>query len=66
MAKDIHLYLVLMQSLGATSFAGPPCLGAFHLANALGYGEQISNRVADALGDVCGGVRVQEDRKDEG
>ena len=26
----------------------------------LGYGDQISNRVVDAIGDVSGGVRVSE------
>jgi 3-hydroxyisobutyrate dehydrogenase-like beta-hydroxyacid dehydrogenase len=61
MAKDLRLYLVLMQSLEATSFNGPPTLGTFDLANALGYGEQISNRVVDAIGDIAGGVRVQAD-----
>jgi 3-hydroxyisobutyrate dehydrogenase len=65
MAKDVQLYLVLMQSLEATSFTGPACLGTFHLANALGYGDQISNRVVDAIGDVCGGVRVQADWKED-
>jgi len=42
-----------------TSFCGPACLGAFDLATALGYGDQISNRVVDAIGDVAGGVRLQ-------
>lgn len=65
MAKDIQLYLGLMQSLELTSFSGPPCLGTFHLANALGYGEQISNRVVDAIGDVAGGVRVQADDQED-
>jgi 3-hydroxyisobutyrate dehydrogenase-like beta-hydroxyacid dehydrogenase len=65
-AKDLRLYLGLMQSLGATSFTGPPTLGCFDLANSLGYGEEISNRVVDALGDLAGGVRVQADAKWEG
>ena len=43
-----------------TSFTGPACLGVFDLAAALGYGDQISNRVVDAIGDVAGGVRVQQ------
>jgi len=30
------------------------------VSNALGYGDQISNRVVDALGDLAGGVRVSE------
>jgi 3-hydroxyisobutyrate dehydrogenase len=60
MAKDVMLYLDLVRELGVTSLNGPPCLAAFHLAAALGYGEQISNRVVDALGDIAGGVRVHD------
>jgi 3-hydroxyisobutyrate dehydrogenase len=60
MAKDLLLYLEYVQELGLTSFTGPPTLGTFNLAAALGYGEQISNRVVDAIGDVAGGVRVSE------
>jgi 3-hydroxyisobutyrate dehydrogenase-like beta-hydroxyacid dehydrogenase len=58
MAKDLVLYLDLVRQLGVTSLNGPPCLAAFHLAAALGYGDQISNRVVDALGDIAGGVRI--------
>ena len=65
MAKDLRLYLGMMQALGATSFTGPPSLGTFDLANALGYGEQISNRVVDAIGDIAGGTRVQADWQEE-
>ena len=60
MAKDVQLYLDLVRQLEVTSLAGPSCLGAFHLAAALGYGDQISNRVVDALGDISGGVRIQD------
>jgi 3-hydroxyisobutyrate dehydrogenase len=60
MAKDLVLYLDLVRRLGVTSLNGPPCLAAFHLAAALGYGDQISNRVVDALGDIAGGVRIQQ------
>ena len=60
MAKDVQLYLDVVRQLGVTSLAGPSCLGAFHLAAALGYGDQISNRVVDALGDLSGGVRLQD------
>jgi 3-hydroxyisobutyrate dehydrogenase-like beta-hydroxyacid dehydrogenase len=60
MAKDLMLYLDLVRELEVTSLNGPPCLAAFHLAGALGYGDQISNRVVDALGDIAGGVRIQE------
>lgn len=61
MAKDIRLYLEHLQETGVTSFTGPATLGVFNLATALGYGDQISNRVVDAIGDVAGGVRVQRD-----
>jgi 3-hydroxyisobutyrate dehydrogenase len=60
MAKDVQLYLELARQLEVTSLAGPSCLGVFHLAAALGYGDQISNRVVDALGDLSGGVRLQD------
>ena len=64
MAKDLMLYLDLVRELGVTSLNGPPCLAAFHLAAALGYGEQISNRVVDALGDIAGGVRVHDQTRE--
>jgi 3-hydroxyisobutyrate dehydrogenase len=60
MAKDLRLYLEYLQQAGVTSFTGAACLGAFNLAIALGYGDQISNRVVDAIGDVAGGVRIQK------
>jgi 3-hydroxyisobutyrate dehydrogenase len=58
MAKDIRLYLEYLQQIDVTSFTGAACLGAFNLATSLGYGDQISNRVVDAIGDVAGGVRI--------
>jgi 3-hydroxyisobutyrate dehydrogenase len=64
MAKDVMLYLDLVRELGVTSLNGPPCLAAFHLAAALGYGEQISNRVVDALGDIAGGVRIHDQTRE--
>jgi 3-hydroxyisobutyrate dehydrogenase len=60
MAKDVRLYLEYLQEISVTSFTGPACLGAFTLAGALGYGDQISNRVVDAIGDIAGGVRIQQ------
>jgi 3-hydroxyisobutyrate dehydrogenase len=63
MAKDVRLYLEYLQGIEVTSFTGPACLGAFTLAGALGYGDQISNRVVDAIGDIAGGVRVQQTRR---
>ena len=45
------------------SLTGAACLGVFELAGALGYGDQISNRVVDAIGDIAGGVRVQQEAR---
>jgi 3-hydroxyisobutyrate dehydrogenase len=63
MAKDLRLYLEYLQGIEVTSFTGVACLGAFNLATALGYGNQISNRVVDAIGDVAGGVRLHEGKE---
>lgn len=58
MMKDVLAYVELAGDLGVASpnSAGP--LASFGLANALGYAEQISNTVVDAIGDVSGGVRL--------
>jgi 3-hydroxyisobutyrate dehydrogenase len=64
MAKDVRLYLEHVASVGIPTFSGPGCLAAFELSNALGYGDVISNRVVDGLGDLAGGVRLQD--PDEG
>jgi len=61
MAKDVRLYLSLAEDLGVTTLVGPATLTAFGVANALGYGDMISNRVVDAFGDLAGGVRVADD-----
>ena len=34
------------------------------LARALGYADEISNTVVDALGDLSGGVRLQKERSE--
>ncbi len=60
MAKDVRLYLDLTGGLGVVTLVGPGTLAAFQVSNALGYGDQISNRVVDALGDLAGGVRVAD------
>ncbi len=58
MLKDVTLYVDMLRDLGAPSLnvAGP--MASFGLALGLGYGDLISNRVVDAIGDVAGGVRV--------
>jgi 3-hydroxyisobutyrate dehydrogenase len=61
MEKDILLYLELLRSLQLTSLTGVGTLGCFSLASSLGYGDQISNRVVDALGDLAGGLRVSDE-----
>jgi 3-hydroxyisobutyrate dehydrogenase-like beta-hydroxyacid dehydrogenase len=60
MAKDIRLYLEHVARLGVPTFNGPACLAAFEVANALGYEDQISNRVVDGIGDLAGGVRLHD------
>ncbi|HJS94169.1 MAG TPA: NAD(P)-dependent oxidoreductase [Solirubrobacteraceae bacterium] len=60
MAKDIRLYLEHVARLGLPTFNGPACLAAFEVANALGYEDQISNRVVDGIGDLAGGVRLHD------
>lgn len=61
MMKDVILYVDLVRSLGVPSLNAGGCLATFGLGNELGYGDQISNRVVDALGDVAGGVRLQKE-----
>jgi 3-hydroxyisobutyrate dehydrogenase len=63
MAKDLRLYLDLAGDLGVVTLTGPGTLTAFQVSNALGYGDLISNRVVDALGDLAGGVRVSEQKE---
>jgi 3-hydroxyisobutyrate dehydrogenase len=60
MQKDLLLYVDLARDLGAPTLNAAGPIATFGLAAGLGYGELISNRVVDALGDVAGGVRLQE------
>jgi 3-hydroxyisobutyrate dehydrogenase-like beta-hydroxyacid dehydrogenase len=60
MTKDVALYLQLVGRLGVPSLNSAGPLASFGLAENLGYGDQISNRVVDAIGDVSGGVRLSE------
>ena len=61
MMKDLLLSVSLLRELGVPSLNAAGPVASFGLADELGYGERISNRVVDALGDVAGGVRLQED-----
>ncbi|GAA4551396.1 NAD(P)-dependent oxidoreductase [Pseudonocardia xishanensis] len=58
MTKDVALYVDLVGRLGVPALNASGPLASFGLAENLGYGDQISNRVVDAIGDVSGGVRV--------
>ena len=60
MLKDLRLYAELVRALDVKTQTAEGCIAAFELAAELGYGEQISNRVVDAIGDVSGGVRLQD------
>jgi 3-hydroxyisobutyrate dehydrogenase len=58
MTKDVALYVDCLGQLGVPSLSAAGPLAAFGLANNLGYTDQISNRVVDAIGDVAGGTRL--------
>lgn len=61
MQKDVVLYVEYLRELGVPSLNASGPLASFGLANQLGYADQISNRVVDALGDISGDVRVHEE-----
>lgn len=58
MTKDVVLYVDRIRELGVVSLNASGPLASFGLGTALGYGDVISNRVVDAIGDVSGGVRL--------
>lgn len=60
MMKDVVLYTELVSALGVASINSAGPLASFGLARALGYADQISNTVVDAIGDVSGGVRLYD------
>ena len=60
MMEDVVLYTELASQLGIASLNAAGPLASFGLANALGYANEISNKVVDAIGDVSGGVRLFE------
>lgn len=59
MTKDILLYIERARELGVASLNASGPMASFGLGTALGYGDMISNRVVDAIGDVSGGVRLK-------
>ncbi len=60
MTKDVVLYVDCLHQLGVTSLNAAGPMACFGLGTALGYGDQISNRVVDAIGDVSGGIRLND------
>lgn len=65
MLKDVRLYLELLGELGVASLNATGPVAAFGLARSLGYADEISNTVVDAIGDVSGGVRLHERTEEE-
>jgi 3-hydroxyisobutyrate dehydrogenase len=66
MTKDVILYVDRVRELGVASLNASAPLASFGLANGLGYADQISNRVVDAIGDVSGGIRLPDDSSSKG
>lgn len=58
MSKDVVLYIERVRELGVASLNASGPLASFGLQVALGYGDQISNKVVDAIGDMSGGIRL--------
>jgi 3-hydroxyisobutyrate dehydrogenase len=58
MMKDVLLYVEYLLEVGAPSLHSSGPVASFGTAIHAGYGDQISNRVVDALGDLAGGVRL--------
>jgi 3-hydroxyisobutyrate dehydrogenase len=65
MMKDVTLYSQLVGQLGMTSLNATGPTASFGLAIALGYADEISNKVVDAIGDISGGVRLHTDNSEE-
>jgi 3-hydroxyisobutyrate dehydrogenase len=60
MTKDVVLYVNRLRELGVPTLNASGPMASFALANSLGYADQISNRVVDAIGDAAGGVRLHD------
>jgi len=60
MMKDVILYVDHLHELGVSSLNASGPLASFGLARSLGYADEISNTVVDAIGDVSGHVRLSD------
>lgn len=56
--KHVVAYVDHVRELGVPSLNASGPLATFGTAASLGYGELISSRVVDAIGDLAGGVRL--------
>lgn len=65
MLKDVTLYVDLLARLGVASLNAAGPVASFGLARALGYADEISNTVVDAIGDISGGVRLHDGTSEE-
>lgn len=63
MTKDVVAYVDHVRELGVPSMNAAGPLASFGAAASLGYGEEISNRVVDAIGDLAGGVRLHQPKR---
>lgn len=66
MMKDVLAYVDLVTGLGVASPNSSAPLASFGLALQLGYADDISNTVVDAIGDVSGRVRIHDGAFDAG
>ncbi|MDQ1042389.1 NAD(P)-dependent oxidoreductase [Streptomyces sp. V4I2] len=66
MMKDVLAYLDLLTGLGVASPNSSAPMASFGLALQLGYADDISNTVVDAIGDVSGRVRIHDGVYDAG
>jgi 3-hydroxyisobutyrate dehydrogenase-like beta-hydroxyacid dehydrogenase len=66
MMKDVLAYVDLVAGLGIASPNSSAPLASFGLALQLGYADDISNTVVDAIGDVSGRVRIHDGAYDAG
>jgi 3-hydroxyisobutyrate dehydrogenase len=60
MTKDVVAYVDHVRELGVPCLNAAGPLASFGAAANLGYGELISNRVVDAIGDLAGGIRLHD------
>ncbi len=66
MMKDVVLYVNRLRELGVPTLNSAGPMASFALAQSLGYADQISNRVVDAIGDAAGGIRLHDGGAQDG